>query len=457
MIKLKNLLFFISIFLLVTASAPASSALLIKKFLVSTTPEGKQTNGDSIGPVITRNMSTVFFLSEADNMGVENDGKYYLYKRNIKQKTTTAVLTTGYSGELLNADIMNFSMTPDGGLLAFTTRADNVVEGDVNDKSDVFTFDQEGNLRLASVGENGEQANGDSDNPSLSADGEYLAYESEADNICGINTGGPIIKNIVWFFGSLKKCEVVNVDDEGNPAEADCYGPSISGNGQAVAFYTESPLVSGDTNGMSDVYLRDLYSKVTTRISVSSSGGQGDGWSDQPSISNDGNLIAFSSRASNLVTGDANGFTDIFVHNRTTGRTFRVNVSSWGEEANNESFNPFMSPDGLFVGFCSLATNLVMGDSQANPELFLHNLTTGETTRAGLNSSGEEPNNQFSPNGYYVRAYNKHEAGIVYSTDASNIVPGDTNGKNDAIGELFGKPSFTEPLKILLLSPGSDH
>ena len=97
MINRKNLTFFVTILIFMAASAPDSSALSIKKLLVSKTPEGKQTNGDSIAPVVTRNMRTIFFLSEAGNMGVENEGKYYLYKRNIKQKTTRPVLTSGYS------------------------------------------------------------------------------------------------------------------------------------------------------------------------------------------------------------------------------------------------------------------------------------------------------------------------------------------------------------------------
>src|SRR5262249_13825695 len=140
--------------------------------------------------------------------------------------------------------------------------------------------------------------------------------------------------------------------------------PAISSDGRYVAFQSDaSNLVAGDTNGVTDVFVRDRLTGTTERMSVDSAGVQGNGVSSVPSISADGRYVAFLSDASNLVAGDTNGVTDVFVHDRTTGATERVSVATGGTQADRGSGYAAISPDGRFVAIGSVATNLVVGDT----------------------------------------------------------------------------------------------
>jgi Tol biopolymer transport system component len=148
--------------------------------------------------------------------------------------------------------------------------------------------------------------------------------------------------------------------------------PSISASGRFVAFEsTASNLVPGDGNGTSDVFVRDRKRGKTRRASLSSAGAEGNGSSHSASISADGRFVAFYSFASNLVAGDGNGFFDVFVRDRKSGKTRRVSVRSNGAEGNDHSFNPSISADGRFVAFDSGASNLVGGDGNGVFDVFV--------------------------------------------------------------------------------------
>src|SRR5262245_57058050 len=137
---------------------------------------------------------------------------------------------------------------------------------------------------------------------------------------------------------------------------------SISGNGRIVAFDSDaSNLVSGDTNNKTDIFIRDLATGLTERVSVSSSGAQGNSYSYSAVMSSDGKVVAFTSDASNLVSGDTNDSSDAFVHDLTTGLTERVSVSSSGTQGDSASYANALSADGRFVVFSSYAHNLVSG------------------------------------------------------------------------------------------------
>ena len=147
----------------------------------------------------------------------------------------------------------------------------------------------------------------------------------------------------------------------------------MSGNGRYVAFQSEaSNLVPGDTNGTHDVFVHDRLTGETTRVSVSTGGEQGSSRSEWPSISGDGRYVAFASYADNLVPGDANWSRDIFVHDRLTGQTTRVSVSTGGRQASGDSYYPSMSADGKYVAFHSVASNLVPGDTNDCCGIFVH-------------------------------------------------------------------------------------
>jgi Tol biopolymer transport system component len=214
-----------------------------------------------------------------------------------------------------------------------------------------------------------------------------------------------------------------------------CNEPHISGNGKYIVFASNSTeLVFGDTNGLSDVFIWDetgTGNKIS-RISVSTSGVQGNGTSFASSISPDGRYVAFESMADNLVSGDTNGIQDIFVRDRIGGTTIRVSVSSSGVQGDGLSYSPSISSDGQRVIFASNSTNLVPNDTNASPDIFLRDIQAGKTIRISVDKDGLQANSaSYNP----VFAANSPIA--VFSSYASNLVSGDTNGDSDIFMRIF--------------------
>ncbi len=168
--------------------------------------------------------------------------------------------------------------------------------------------------------------------------------------------------------------------------------PALSFDGRYVAFTTFSALVPGDTNSRWDAYVRDRVAGITTLVSLSTTGQIGNNsTAETPSISDDGRFVAFSSPASNLVVGDTNNRWDVFVRDRQAGTTSRVSISSSGTQANADSEEgPSISANGRFVAFESSAPNLVAGDTNGSSDVFVHDRQTGTTTRVSLDSAGQQ-------------------------------------------------------------------
>lgn len=204
---------------------------------------------------------------------------------------------------------------------------------------------------------------------------------------------------------------------DGAPANQSTQAPAISDDGRYVAFTSDaSNLVANDTNTNADVFVRDRLTGATTRVSVDSAGTQAlFGSTSSPSLSADGRYVAFAGSAMNLVENDTNLVRDIFVHDRTTGQTVRVSVSTSGAQANGASALPNISADGRYIAFQSAATNLVANDTNGREDIFVHDRETGLTARVSLGADGVEANDAsgkatISSDGRYVaffsRAYN---------------------------------------------------
>src|SRR5260221_244418 len=222
---------------------------------------------------------------------------------------------------------------------------------------------------------------------------------------------------------------------------------SISAGGRVGAFQSDADnFVAGETNGVQDVFLRDRRSGTTERVSVGTAGTQGNDNSGDipalaPSISADGRFVAFQSAASNLVAGDTNGRLDIFVRDRRSGTTERVSVATDGTQGNDNSgdWGLSISADGRFVAFISSATNLVSGDTNANNDVFVHDRQSGTTERASVATDGTQAN-------FYSRLPSISADGrfVAFLGNASNLVPGDTNGWADVF--VLDRPTApTEP------------
>jgi len=269
--------------------------------------------------------------------------------------------------------------------------------------------------------------------PAISPDGRFVAFCSLATNlVLGDTTGGYDAFVRDRLNGVTER---VSVSSTGEQADGWLHGIAISADGRFVVFSTlAANLVPGDTNSSYDVFLRDRQTGTTERVSVGSAGEQGDGdsgYSDAPrfaapllAISADGRFIAFTSSADNLVAGDTNGRPDVFVRDRLLGNTERTSVSSTGQQGNADFYCPRLSADGRFVAFCgSESANITPGDTNGYADIFVRDRELGTTERVSLSGSGEEPNRDCS--GPAISADGRF---VSFSSPANNLVTGDISG-----------------------------
>jgi Tol biopolymer transport system component len=274
-----------------------------------------------------------------------------------------------------------------------------------------------------SVSSNDEPGNGDSSFGAITPDGRFVAFASGATNLVPGDTNGvgDVFVHDRWT-GTTELVSVTSTGEQGHGGYGS-YGSAITPDGRFVAFHSDcTDLVPGDT-GDWDVFVHDRQTGVTELVSVSSAGEQGNDFSGGPSITPDGRFIAFNSGATNLVPGDTNGVYDVFVHDRQTGVTERVSVSSAGEQGNDESAAMYaISADGQRIMFRSDATNLVPDDTNGQGDHFVHDRQTGVTERVTVSSTGAQQEG-WSAGEFGISADGRY---VVFDSTASNLVPGDT-------------------------------
>jgi len=393
---------------------------------VSISSAGQQGNGSSFYPSISADGRYVAFYSDATNLVAgETNVKYdvFVYDRKTHKTRRVSVSSTGQQG---NDDSLDPSISADGRYVAFYSYATNLVAGDTNGTYDIFVYDRRKHkTRRVSVSSGGQEGNGDSYDPSISADGRYVAFDSAASNLVAGDTNGTY--DIFVYDRSKHKTRRVSVSSGGQEGNGDSLDPSISADGRYVAFESyASNLVAGDANNKTDVFVYDRKTHKTRRVSVTSGGQQGNDDSTNPSISADGRYVAFYSYATDLVAGDTNVKYDVFVYDRKTHKTRRVSVSSGGQEGNGNSLAPSISADGRYVAFHSYASNLVAGDSNNIVDVFVYDRRKHKTRRVSVSSGGQQGNSfsldpSISADGRYV----------AFHSYASNLVAGDTNDKSD--------------------------
>jgi Tol biopolymer transport system component/UPF0716 family protein affecting phage T7 exclusion len=334
-----------------------------------------------------------------------------------------SVASNGTGG---NRDSYSPSISANGRYVAFYSYSNNLVVGDTNNSGDIFVYDLFTNtIRRVSVASNGTQGNGNSFYPSISASGDFIAYESVASNLVVGDTNNS--RDIFVYDTVSNSTRLVSVASDGTGGNGDSSHASISASGRYIAYEsTASNLVVGDTNNNSDIFVYDTLTKITRRVSVSSNGTQGNSSSYSPSISAEGNFIAFESYARNLVTGDTNSSRDIFVYNTVTNTTIRVSLASDGTQANGDSYTPSISASGRYVAFQSYASNLVVGDTNNSPDIFVYDTLTNSIRRVSVASDGTQGND--SSYGPSISADGRYVAFYSY---ASNLVAGDTNNAGD--------------------------
>jgi Tol biopolymer transport system component len=385
---------------------------------VNLSSEGMETNHCSGDPSLSADGRIVAFLSHASNLvsGDTNIAQDAFVRDRLTGETTRVSVSS--AGDQADGQSGSVAISAEGRFVVFHSGATNLVAGDTNHCEDVFVHDRRSGLTTReSVSSTGDQADQTSHGASITDGGRCVAFESGAHNLVPSDIWGTLDAFVRDRWRRQTRC----VTPPSTPPDVIwiSWAPAISGDGHFVAFYAGSDashpwgglfvrdrwaketrrlvtgrrfgerisitpdgrfiafssgtrtIVVGDTNGKDDCFVYDQAMKQATRVSVDSLGGEGNGDSRDPCISADGRFVAFSSSASNLVPGDTNGWRDVFVHDRQTGRTVRVNRGANGSQAKQPSADAAISRDGRLVAFWSYAPNLVPGDGNRFTDVFI--------------------------------------------------------------------------------------
>jgi Tol biopolymer transport system component len=326
--------------------------------------------GASRDVAFSENGRYVVFSSFSDATEADEGGGIFLYDLTDHHLERVSVNDSGQAADELCLDP---SISPDGRFVVFDSIANNLDPRASHDNWQLFVRDRDlGTTRLLTVDRTGGEANDESGNAALSADGRYIAFDSWASDL----VAGDINDSLdVYLRDTVKGSNVrISVPDPRLPFEfdADSEAPSISADGRYIAFSSEAGnLVLGDTNGSEDVFVRDVQAGTTTRVSVSSSGEEGDQSSYSASMSADGRYVAFASVAAHLVADHPAHNADIYLHDMQTGETTLVSEVPGGGTVTGDSESPKLSGDGRFIAFVSSVANLVPGDTNDADDIFL--------------------------------------------------------------------------------------
>lgn len=392
----------------------------------------------------------------------------------------TDIVSLHTNGTQGNASSDVSAVSQDGQLVAFASSATNLVDEDTNTATDVFMRDRTARTtERISVSSTGGNANGNSDSPAISLDGRYVVFQSQADNLvsgkgtrgsysvyvrdrqtgtttCITATGNtgpggsgtssfyPTISGngryvAYWLYDSNAKNANIAMHDRqtsttatitvASPASAYYSAPSLSENGRYVVLATTATsLVSGDTNGVSDIFLYDRQTSTFSRVSVATDSTQATGASYTPMISADGTRVAFASAAANLVPNDTNTQNDIFLRDLTTSQTTRVSVASDGTQLTSTSAVPRLSGGGRFVVFLSTGSRQVQGqgDLSSYADIYVRDIVAAQTTIVSKSYTGT------AQDGYANNpAISDDGKVIAFTSTATNLVFSDTNGVMD--------------------------
>ena len=344
--------------------------------LVSADATGGVGDRGSFAPAISGSGAFVAFESDASTL-VADDGNGLgdIFVRDILDAVTVRVSTARDGGDA-NGASANPSISADGRWIAFESLADNLVEGDLDTTKDIFLVGADRATVEVTIGPGGAPADGDSSDPTLSTDGRYLAFASDATNLVTDDTNG---KRDVFVLDRVSgEIERVSLGKRGTEANSGAFDPAISADGRKVAFHSgASSLVKNDENGFSDIFIVDQLKGKIVRVSVGPKGSEADGDSFSPSLSADGRFVTFHSDATNLVAGDTNGTTDVFVYDSKTKTTVLVSDPSGADTADGPSFSEgqsLIAANGTVVAFTGAATNLVSDDLNGVDDIFVANV-----------------------------------------------------------------------------------
>jgi hypothetical protein len=400
---------------------------------VSVATGGTQANADVFDPVLSGDGRFVAFSSDATNLvSGDSNGVTDAFVHDTQTGETTRASVSGNGTEGNGMMVSRPAISANGRYVVFASQATNLVPGDTNGVTDAFIRDiQTGQTFRTSLDSNGTQGDDASFSSAITPNGRYITVRSSASNLVAGDTN---FRQDVFVrdrqTGTMTRA---SVDSNGTESDNHSFESAISDDGRYVAFESfATNLVSGDTNGEMDVFVHDIQTEQTTRVSVRSNGAQGNGASAAPAISGDGRYVVFESQAPNLVSGDTNGTTDVFVHDRQTGMTSRVSVAADGTQGNAFSFTSSISGNGRYVAYVSNSTNLVAGDTNNAVDVFVRDLQIGSTSRVSLAAGGAQSNG-----GAFNTALSVDGRYVAFDSSATNLVSGDSNAFIDVFVAQF--------------------
>jgi hypothetical protein len=384
------------LFLAATGAQPVLAQSVTK--MVSASPTGGEGNGDSLFTVLSEDGNLVLFASSATNLLAtkdENGTKRDIFLRDI-EKSTTTLISRSTAGAQSN-DASSFpSMSSNGNRIAFETKATNFNALDANGNlSDIYVHDRAASTTsLISVSSLQEQGNAASTNPHISSDGRFVTFLGTATNLAGEDKNGAV-PDVFLRDLQTQTTSIISIDSAGlqdaSLAREGATHAVVSREGRFVAFATDSKLIENDTNDTSDIYLRDVAGGTTTIVSRALRGGAA-GKSTLPAMDPEARFVAFESSAGNLVDGVTGGTQGVYVLELASGTLRLASRARSGEPASGPSLVPAMSPDGAWVSFVSTAGNLVANDRNEASDVFLHEITSGFTTRVSVGNGAIEGN-----------------------------------------------------------------
>ncbi len=400
-----------------------------------------QPNGASANPQISGDGRFVAFDSAASNLGPDDPNGHvedvYLYGAHSSQ---ILLLSAGPAGEGANGPSSSPSVSADGSVVAFYSLATNLL-GQADSTApgpsthgDVFAWTG-GGLRKVSLSSGQASADGDSAEPDVSGDGRLVAFSSTADNLTDNHPAGQ--RDVYVRDLQTDKTMLVSATPDGGPADGASSAPAISPDGGYVSFSTTATnLVPGMTLGGTNVVVRNLSDGTTALASVSSPGVQVIRASATATplisdVSSGGRAVVFESKATNVVGGDTNHHTDVFVRDMTAKRTVRASLATTDQQADGASFAPTISPDGRFVTFLSSAHNLTPGQP-GGVNIFVRDLVRHTTVMGDVSSTGHARGPEQSKRISQRASASDDASSVVFVSSARNLVADKKSRQPDA-------------------------
>ncbi len=393
-------------------------------------------DGTSSQPSVSGDARRIAFTSRATNL-VAADANGEVADVFVYDQASSAVelVSAGPNGEAADGRSEQPVLDGDGSHVAFTSHADNLVPGDRNEAADVFVLAPGSGLVRASVSNEGDEADGPSYEPDISADGRYVVFTSNAGNLVEGDANGQadvFVRDLLTEVTVLVSASHRDRKTD-RSADGESSAPAISPDGGHVSFSSDAPdVVEGDGNHRQDVFLRDLTAARTQMVSLGRGGRTGQnkamarGFAGVSDVSRDGKFVAFESDATNLAGRDRNRRTDIFVRDTTKQSTRRVSLSTTDEEGSGASGLPAITPDGRYVAFSSRADDLVAKNT-VGLDVFVRDVTGGGTVLVDVNSQGRPRSKELAPVEPGRPSLSDDAATAAFTSSASNLAGGDTN------------------------------